>query len=537
MSFPPELKKEISKARKDGDSPGWMKRQAGVLMPVFSLPSPHGIGCFDKEARHFIDMLALSGQSCWQILPLNPAGDYDSPYQPRTCFGGDPIYIDPEQLLEGGLVTEEEMEKMDQIIASSGGAQSAEDNVNYKAVRKGRDYVFRKAFSRFIPDGPFNAFLKANKFWLDDYALFQTIADFTGSYAWNQWPSGLRFRRAKALKDFETSHKQELEYVKWLQFLFFTQWKKIMEYSHSRGISIVGDIPIYASFESADCWASPELFQLDENRIPENVAGAPPDGFSPDGQVWGNPLYHWEVHKAQGYSWWISRIRHNLQQFDILRLDHTRGFSSYFSIPADKGIASEGQWEKGPGTDFFRHLHQALGDTALIAEDLGFITEDVKEMVEDAGLPGMKVLQFAFDGDPHNPYLPENIPVNSVVYTGTHDNDTTAGWYDQLDHNGKKFVTRWLRQGQGIHESQNCRAPFFSPRSVAAAMVQRALMSKAFLCIIPIGDYLLLGTEGRINTPGTVGINWSWRMNRSLFTEDLARSIARLAKQSGRSRK
>ena len=512
------------------------RRCAGILMPVFSLPSEHGIGCFDKEAREFITMLAVAGQSRWQILPLGPVGEGNSPYQPRSCFAGDPIYIDPVRLLEKNLITPREVVEMKGIMKASPEASGSRSlrAVNYHAVRNGREYIFQKAFDRFVPDQDYADFEQENRFWLEDYALFESMSTVFGTSSWDRWPDELRFRDPDALKRWTSKHWKLIDMNKWLQFEFFQEWNAILRFAHQRGINIIGDLPIYAAYESADCWAHPELFQLDSDLKRADVSGAPPDGFNPEGQVWGNPLYDWKYHRNTDFGWWISRIKHNLSMFDTLRLDHTRGFCAYYSVPAGEATGLHGHWEAGPGLEFFRAVEKALGPCDLIAEDLGFITDDVVEMVRAAGLPGMKVLQFAFDGDPDNPYLPENIREDSVVYTGTHDNDTSVGWFSSLDQGTREKITLYLREREGIRMSAAGRAPVFSSQSAAISLMQNALMTRAYMCIIPMGDYLLLGSQGRINTPGTVKGNWEWRMEKDAFTPELAASIRSSCRRCGR---
>ena len=507
------------------------KRAAGVLLPVFSLPSPYGIGCFSSEARAFIDRLAEASQTYWQILPIGPVGGSNSPYQPRSCFAGEPLFIDPEALAEKGLLTEDE-------LAYAAGWDFDSSRVDYQRVFPVRGRLLWAAFQRFreqslkAPLPEYLTFCQDHADWLEDYALYEALTKQYGTNFWQEWPEPIRLREPSAVAHWTAECAEEIEYQKWLQFEFYTEWMQLKEYAHSRGIRIIGDIPIYAALESSDVWASRELFQLGPDCLPERVSGAPPDAFSPKGQVWGNPLYDWDFMKKDGYSWWIRRLQHMFRLYDVVRLDHTRGFESYFSIPVGTEDAGEGHWVKGPGLAFFDCIRTALNDPDLIAEDLGDITPEVVEMVRKAGLPGMKILQFAFDSDRKNPYLPENFNAHSVVYTGTHDNDTTIGWYDSLPAAKRGVITSYLRSHNGIYDS--ARAPLFSGASACSLLIELAFRSSAAICVIPLQDHLRLDGRARINVPGTITENWEWRMQPGAFTRTHALYMASLVRRYGR---
>ena len=501
-----------------------MQRSSGVLLPVFSLPSPGGIGCFSKEALTFIDKLAKAGQRYWQILPLGPAGGWNSPYQPLSCFAGDPVYIDPFTLAEKRLLLKSELPSEPAVYS---------DHVDYTAVLPQRRALLRKAYARFRPGKKYRDFCADNAWWLDDFALYMAIRKAAGNSGYQTWTTPFKRRHPGALRSFAASHSAEIDYIRWTQYEFFSEWETILDYAHKKGVEIIGDIPIYVSPDSSDCWAHPEMFQFDRHLHPKAVAGCPPDGFSPDGQLWGNPLYDWKKLEEDGFSWWKQRLRQTFKMYDLIRIDHTRGFQSYYSIPADSKTAAGGHWRKGPGTHFFTEIEKEFGPGRFIAEDLGHITPAVRKMVKESGLPGMKVLQFAFDNDPHNPYLPTNFTRHCVVYTGTHDNNTTRGWYASLDLNARKQVTAYIRSQMGSHPIQSVKAPVFGASQAAVSLTEVALHSIADLCIIPMQDHLLLGSEARVNVPGTVGgYNWSWRMAPNAFTNELVKYIGQLTSDS-----
>ena len=494
-------------------------RSAGILFPVFSLPSRYGIGCFSKEAYRFVDWLAKAGQTCWQILPLGPTSYGDSPYQSFSVFAGNPYFIDPDALVEEGTLTREECEAS--LITEESGS------IDYGKLYETRYQLLYKAYQRsdISRQSGFQEFCRENEYWLRDYAIFMAVKNYLGGISWDQWPEDIRKRWGYSMEYYQRTLYYEIEFQEYLQYQFSVQWKKLKAYAGSRGIRIIGDIPIYAAYDSADAWAHPELFQLDSENLPTAVAGCPPDGFSADGQLWGNPLYRWDYHLQTGFDWWMRRLAHCFRLYDILRIDHFRGFDEYFSIPYGEKTAKNGHWEKGPGIALFDRMQEVLGSREVIAEDLGYVTDSVRELVRNTGFPGMKVLEFAFDSrdtGSASDYLPHNYPVNSVVYTGTHDNETLMGWLTAILPGEKKMVQRYLNRPEATDE-QLCRA-----------MVCTALQSVARLCVIPLQDYLALGNEARINKPSTLGCNWKWRAPAGTFTDSLAEEIRELSSVYGR---
>ena len=485
-------------------------RASGILLPVSSLPSKYGIGCFSKRAFEWIDFLQESGQTFWQILPLGPTSYGDSPYQSFSTFAGNPYFISLEELIEEGLLTRAECES-----AQLGTNPSY---VDYEKQYENRNPLLHKAYenSKKREDAEFLKFEEEQKEWLPDYALFMALKDVHDKQAWNTWEKELIQKEPEVLAKYREELADEICYYEYLQYWFLKQWLKVKKYANERGIKIIGDIPIYVAFDSADSWSHPELFQFDENGLPTGVAGCPPDAFSATGQLWGNPLYKWEYHKETGYAWWVKRIRHCVELYDVIRIDHFRGFDEYYSIPYGDLTAEFGHWEKGPGMDIFRTVKESLGDVKIIAEDLGFLTDSVIRMVEESGYPGMKVLEFAFDSREPSNYLPHNYDKNCVVYTGTHDNETLAGWYRELKKEDKKFALRYMgRKKLSINEA-------------VWEIIRLAQSSVADTCIIPIQDYLCLGNEARINHPSTLGGNWIWRLHKDEISKKLVKKIRRM---------
>lgn len=525
-------------------------KKKGVLLPVFSLPSKYGMGCFSREARDFIEWLADTGHEYWQILPLNPTAAGNSPYQTPSCFAGNPWFIDPQTLIGEGLLLEKEARR-----AAAGepvrGPQSApvrapaaREYIDYEAVASGRKAMLRTAWRRFVKGGglereDYRDFCSENDDWLEDYALFTTLKSrFGDGETWESWPEEFRRRNPDELRRFARDNRALIDYHIWVQFEFFRQWKDLKTLANERGVKIIGDLPIYVSYDSADCWASPEQFQLDENHHMTRVAGVPPDAFTEDGQLWGNPLYDWGRMKEENYQWWVRRLDRAFQLFDVVRLDHFRGFEAYYSVDASAETAKEGVWEKGPGMDLFRRLNGASG--RFVAEDLGFLTDEVQRLLEESGFPGTQVIQFAFDGDPANRYLPENYPENCVAYTGTHDNDTTLGWFRDLAPEAANGILQYLgwtkeeadrmmeeagrmreasgSEGSGCFESPDpaCRSSEDVPApydlQALGRLICKVLDSRADLVVIPLQDYLGFGSEARINVPGTASGNWRWRL-------------------------
>ncbi len=491
-------------------------RAGGILLPIFSLPSKYGIGCFSKEALQFVDQLIQAGQRYWQILPLGPTGYGDSPYQSFSTYAGNPYFIDPETLITQGLLTREECESCDW-----GGSESY---VDYEKLYQSRSPLLRKAFERFQPeteDAYWN-FQRENGFWLEDFTLFMAIKDQQGGKCWSDWPTELRDRHPAALQKAREELEDTINFYRFLQFLFYQQWNVVKKYANENGIKIIGDLPIYVAFDSADTWANPLLFQFDENNTPLAVAGCPPDYFSPDGQLWGNPLYSWEYHRSSEYSWWMQRMAHSFRLYDVVRIDHFRGFDEYYSVPYGDKVARNGHWEKGPGIEFFHAIAKNLGDLDIIAEDLGFLTESVRQLLRDSGFPGMKVLQFAFDDTQDSIYLPHKYSYHTVVYTGTHDNDTTKGWLETANPQDRVFAMDYMNDsGTDLDET-------------VWNVIRLAVASVADLAVVPIQDYLCLGSEARINTPSTQGNNWKWRLKSGQFSYQILEKIRALSHLYGR---
>lgn len=494
-----------------------MKRSSGILLPVASLPSAYGIGCFDKSAYQFVDWLAAAGQTYWQILPMGPTGYGDSPYQSFSTFAGNPYYISPEALVEKGYITSQDCEET---------AHGTEENyVRYDVIYEKRFLLLRKAFagSAIETDADYNRFVQENSDWLPDYALFMAIKDSKGGQSFLEWEEPIRRREANAMVSYKNRLLDDVHFYQFLQYEFSCQWKKLKNYANQKGIHIIGDIPIYVALDSADAWARPELFQFDENGRPAAVAGCPPDAFSKTGQLWGNPLYDWNVHRESGYAWWISRIRKCYDWYDIVRIDHFRGFDEYYSIPYGDKTAEFGRWEPGPGIELFHVLGRELGELPIIAEDLGFLTDSVRQMLAESGFPGMKVLQFAFDSREDSDYLPYHYGGNSVVYTGTHDNSTTYSWWREMAPQDKVVALRYLNRGR-----------LCSRKKLTWDLICLAMASVSDLCIIPMQDYLCLSNKARINTPSTLGKNWQWRMGKKALKNKLAEKIKRMTRLYGR---
>lgn len=496
-----------------------MKRTAGILLPITSLPSRYGIGCFSKSAYDFIDWLKEAGQTYWQILPLGPTSYGDSPYQSFSTFAGNPYFISLETLIAEGVLTREECQSAD--------FGDTPDDIQYEKMYRGRYPLLYKAYERsHICDDPdYQRFTEENDWWLSDYALFMAVKDQFDGSSWDKWPEDIRLRKQSAMEEFRISLHREIEFHQYMQFKFFEQWNALKAYANKNGIRFIGDIPIYVAMDSADTWAHPELFQLDSDNVPLAVAGCPPDGFSADGQLWGNPLYRWDYHRDTGYEWWITRLSCCFRMYDVLRIDHFRGFDEYYSIPYGDKSAVNGHWEKGPGIGLFRRMKERLGIQEVIAEDLGYVTDSVRQLVKASGFPGMKVLEFAFDSRDSgsaNDYLPHNYDANSVAYTGTHDNETIAGWFCSITEEEQQLARDYLCDH---HTPENLLYKSF---------ISLVMLSSAKICIIPMQDYLGLGNECRTNKPSTVGNNWRWRLTHSDLTEELKEEIRTMTKRYGR---
>jgi 4-alpha-glucanotransferase len=491
-------------------------RTCGILLPISSLPSPYGIGCFSGEAYEFVDQLARAGQTYWQILPLGPTGYGDSPYQSFSAFAGNPYFIDLDALAAEGLLQPEEYQSLDF-------GQDPAD-VDYAKLYQRRYPLLRTVFSRadLQNDDEYQRFCEEEADWLEDYSLYMAIKDHHGSTSWDQWEPELRQRDEAALSSCRKAYADEMQFYCFLQYKFRQQWARLKAYAGSKGIQIIGDIPIYVAFDSADSWAHPELFQFDENRRPVKVAGCPPDAFAADGQLWGNPLYDWEYHEKTGYAWWIRRMEHCFRLYDVVRVDHFRGFDEYYAIPYGDPTAANGLWQKGPGMKLFHALKNHLGSAKIIAEDLGYVTDSVKALVQGTGYPGMKLIEFAFDAREAGDYMPYTYEHNSIVYTGTHDNQPLAAWYGELTDEERALARDYLNLSGDRTEE------------IVWAFIRLTLQTVADTAIIPMQDYLSLGREARMNQPSTLGTNWRWRMERDAFSQELISRIAYLAKLYGR---
>lgn len=495
------------------------ERSSGILLHPTSLPGQYGIGTLGKEALNFIDFLARSKQKFWQILPLGPTGFADSPYQCFSSAAGNPLLIDIEILANEKLLTKKDLESM----ASFGDGPVDFGNVinkKYPLLKKALKAFDQHASTEHKKD--FREFMRSNKAWLDDYALFMSLKEHFKQKPWYQWENPLKMKKEAALRPFRTLLKDRIEFHKFIQYLFFRQWRAVKDYAHQKNIKIIGDIPLYVALDSVDAWANTDIFLFDAERNPIAVGGVPPDYFSATGQLWGNPLYRWDVMKNDHYSWWIERIRLNLVLYDIIRIDHFRGFAAYWAVPYGEKTAVNGKWIPCPGRDLFGEIKKQLGDIPIIAEDLGVITNDVVELRDAFGLPGMKILQFAFDSGEENDYIPHNFTKNCIAYTGTHDNDTIKGWFRKAKKEDRQYVLDYMKST----EKEICRD-----------FVRLAWSSVANTAIVPMQDLLELGTEARMNLPGTTINNWKWRAKHHDFSPDLAQWLAHLTVLYGRVRK
>ncbi|MBQ3392673.1 MAG: 4-alpha-glucanotransferase [Lachnospiraceae bacterium] len=496
-----------------------MDRSCGILLPVTCLPSPGGIGGFSREAYEFVDFLERAGQTWWQVLPMGQTGSGDSPYQSISTFAGNPYYIDVQPLVDKGYLTQEDVH--------AANAVSDPRYVDYDLVCKKRFALLRKAFENspysLTPPGcfagweygearsKFDAFMEAEKNWLYDYTLFCAVKAAFGGKPYMEWDEDIRLRRPEAMERYGREYAQDIRFYAFMQYIFSEQWMRLKAYAQGKGIRFIGDLPIYVALDSAEAWSHPELFMIDGRGYPSEVAGCPPDAFSATGQLWGNPLYNWDYHRQTGYDWWISRLEHCFRMLDMVRIDHFRGFDEYWAVPYGQPTAQYGQWKKGPGYDFFQAVERRLGKRSIIAEDLGFLTPSVYALLEQTGYPGMKVLQFAFNPWDDSVYLPHNFKKNCVVYTGTHDNDTTRGWFENASREEREFAGNYADVRDGDE--------------VAWKFIRLALESVADLAVIPIQDYLNIGQEGRFNKPSTVGDNWKWRLLPGELTPELADRI------------
>ena len=479
-------------------------RSSGILMHLSCLPGKYGIGDLGQSAYEFVDFLSETGTKYWQVLPLNPTGYGNSPYQGLSAFAGNPLFIDPDHLAELRLLKTEDF---------SNSPRLPKQNVNFNKVIRFKRRLLEKAFSAFYSSkrspfkNEFEKYKELNQVWLENYCLFMAIRENYHLASWKDWPNPLRFREPQAILFFEEQHNKEVEFHAFLQFIFHLQWQNLREYSHNKGIHFIGDIPIFLGYDCADVWAYPELFKLNNRLEPPVVAGVPPDYFSPTGQLWGNPLYDWEIHHQNCYHWWIKRFKETLKFVDVIRLDHFRGFAGYYQIPSGAETAEEGEWVTGPGSELFNAIKSDLGYLPFIAEDLGTVTPDVIDLRDRFALPGMKILQFAFGGNSINDYLPYNYPINCVAYTGTHDNPPSLGWYQNT---------------ASENERQLCRQYLGKTREfIPHAMIRSIWSSTAKLAIAPMQDVLALGTNARMNTPATFQGNWRWRMKPGAVTDEI----------------
>ena len=491
-------------------------RSLGILLPIFSLPSKYGIGTFGKEAYKFIDFLRSAGQSYWQILPLGPTSYGDSPYSSFSVFAGNPYFIDLEVLEEEGFINKADLETIN--------FNNNDEYIDYKKLFDTRYEILKKAY---VNKGKFlclTSFTEHNK-WVLDYALFMALKYENNQLPWYKWDEMLAKRDAIAIERIKNELKDEINFWIFLQYVFFNQYFKLKEYANNSGISIIGDIPIYVAEDSVDIWAERKLFMTDENNLPACIAGVPPDDFSDEGQLWGNPVYNWEYLKETEFEWWINRIDFSLRLYDVVRIDHFRGFDEFWAVPYGSENAINGRWLPAYGKELFQKINERLGSINIIAEDLGIITDSVVKLKKDLGFPGMKVLQFAFDGNPCNPYLPDNYEENSVAYTGTHDNDTLKGWFEKLDDIEKQYVLDTLN----INEKNNDNDDEKNRDNIIYELIKALYKSKACLCIIPMQDFICLGSKARINTPSTFGNNWCWRLKGTINLDVLVEKIRNIA--------
>jgi 4-alpha-glucanotransferase len=505
-------------------------RSSGVLLHPTSLPGRYGVGDLGEEAYRFIDFLAASGQTLWQVLPLGPTGYGDSPYQSFSAFAGNTLLVSPDRLISEGLLDKRDLE---------GAPVSRPERVDFGAAIEFKNKLLRRAFENFHRStdtglrGGFETFSQRESAWLDDYALYRAMKDARGGAAWNKWEPPMRGREAAALAAAREGLREQVSAQKFYQFLFFRQWHALKRYANEQGVSVIGDIPIFVAHDSADVWTHPSLFKLNPDGSPRVVAGVPPDYFSATGQLWGNPLYDWERLQADGFRWWIARVSAMLRTVDILRIDHFRGFAASWEIPGGDTTAERGHWVDAPGRELFEAIKRALGDLPILAEDLGVITPDVERLRDDFNFPGMRILQFAFGGDSKNIDLPHNYHRNITVYTGTHDNDTTAGWFKSEAGAGS------TRAAEQIESERRFCLDYLNSdgREIHWDFIRAVLASVGNIAIIPLQDILGLGNEARMNLPNSTDGNWSWRYAPGALTGDLRDRLKELTKLYGRDSK
>lgn len=491
-------------------------RGSGILLPIFSLPSPYGIGTMGKEAMRFVDFLKKGGQKYWQILPVGQTSYGDSPYQSFSVQAGNPYFIDFDLLKEDGLLVDTEYR-----YAFWG---NREDQIDYALLYEKRYEILELAYQRFDKnDDKFRAFLKKEQDWIYDYGLFMSLKIAHDGKGWYQWEEGLRLRKTADIKAAEERYADRVTFWMFLQYEFYKQWDRLRSYANENGVKIIGDIPIYVAYDSVDVWCRPEYFELDQERKPVNVAGCPPDGFSADGQLWGNPLYNWDYMKAENYHWWVERLTSAQALYDIVRIDHFRGFESYYSIPFEDENAKNGVWRKGPGIGLFEEIRRQMGEVEVIAEDLGYLTPEVEEMLRASGFPGMKLLQFAFDSREGGNYLPHNYTANSVAYIGTHDNDTALGWLYTADWNDVQYMREYFDFDEpGLDDG--------GKKKLVWQLIRKVMGTVCNTAIISMQDYLCMNSDARTNTPSTLGGNWVWRMKPDAMSDELAEAILHITK-------
>ncbi|AKL96832.1 4-alpha-glucanotransferase MalQ [Clostridium aceticum] len=487
-----------------------INRSSGILMHITSLPSPYGIGSLGREACEFVDFLEAAGQKFWQVLPITMAGYGDSPYQSLSTFAGNPLFIDLKLLEEEGLLTEQDLEGID--------FGNNEEKVDYNKVFANKLPLLKKTFLKGKEKykEEIEDFRQNHREWIEDYGLYMALKFHFDLKPWYQWEEGIKLRKSDAVNKYKEKLEKEINYWIFLQFLFYRQWGALKEYANKKKIKIIGDLPIYVAEDSADTWGNSEIFLLDTNKRPLKVAGCPPDAFSKTGQLWGNPLYRWEVLEKKNYDWWIKRIAGSRKLYDVIRIDHFRGLESFWAVPYGAKTAEAGVWMKGPGMKLFHVIKDQLGKVDFIAEDLGFLTPEVITLREESGYPGMKVLQFAFSPNEESIYLPHNHIRNCVVYTGTHDNDTVMGWIQKEPEANVAFAQKYLK----LDEEEGCHWGF----------IRGVWSSVANLAIAPLQDFIGLGSGGRMNTPSTIGDNWRWRVRKETLTKGLAKKIYEITK-------
>ena len=486
-----------------------LKRGAGLLLPISSLPSPYGIGTLGREAYKFVDYLTEAGQKYWQVLPVGPTSYGDSPYQSFSAFAGNPYFIDLDYLVEEGLITKAQIKKFPW-------GDNAE-YIDYATVYNSRFKILRMAFenSDYANEDAYRQFEKDNSYWLDDYSLYMAVKFHFDNKEWATWDYDIKARQTEAINRYREELSEDIAFWKFCQYKFFEQWNKLRKYANEQGIEMIGDIPIYVAMDSADVWAHKELFELDEDFKQINVAGVPPDAFSEDGQLWGNPLYNWPEMERQGFEWWKQRMASNSKLYEYIRIDHFIGVVNYYSIEAHCNSAKEGVWREGPGKKLTDAIDSAIGDAKIIAEDLGVVSPAVRELLAETGYPGMNIIEFAFDGSPDNSHLPHNYKPNSLVYGGTHDNETVAGFFNAKKASELKYAYQYL----GVDNKKD----------IPSAVLRAAYASVSAIAIFQVQDILEMGNESRMNTPSTVGDNWKWRLTKGALTKKKAKELKKLA--------